>query len=180
MTPIISEIFDLFARFGAEGYGEDLSLEKHMLQSAALAQSQGAAGPVVVAALLHDIGYFLHADKGAEVSIHRDFEHESLGAAWLSRAFGEDVTAPIALHVQAKRYICAVEPGYFDLLSDASRISLALQGGVMNTDEVAAFAKHPHLEAALVLRRCDDLGKDVALHTRRVEDYENLMTASLR
>jgi [1-hydroxy-2-(trimethylamino)ethyl]phosphonate dioxygenase len=180
VTPIIGEIFDLFTRFGSEGYGEDLSIEKHMLQSAAMAQSQGATDSVVVAALLHDIGYFLHADDGAEVSIHRNFGHESVGAAWLSQAFGEDVTAPIALHVEAKRYLCAVEPGYFDRLSDASKISLALQGGVMDEGEVAAFARHPHVEAALILRRCDDLGKDVSLHTRNVEDYRGLLEAALR
>jgi predicted HD phosphohydrolase len=53
---IVSEIFDLFARFGSGGYGEDLSLESHMLQSAALAESLGAPPNLVVAALLHDIG----------------------------------------------------------------------------------------------------------------------------
>ena len=180
MTTIVSEIFDLFARFGSGGYGEDLSLERHMLQSAALAESLGAPSNVVVAALLHDIGYFLHDDSGAPVDAGRDFRHEAIGAAWLSRAFGEEVTAPIALHVQAKRYLCAVEPGYYDGLSDASRRSLAVQGGVMGEDETAAFAKAPAFEAALLLRRCDDRGKDVEGSTRTIEDYRGLMIDSLR
>jgi gamma-butyrobetaine dioxygenase len=178
MAVIIGEIFDLFARFGSRTYGEDLSLERHMIQSAAQAEALDAPTAVVAAALLHDIGYFLHADGGAWTG--RDFEHEALGAAWLSQAFGEDVTAPIALHVRAKQYLCAVEPGYLDRLSDASRLSLAVQGGVMSQDEATEFAKNPAFEAALLLRRCDDRGKDLAKQTPRLEHFRELLIASLR
>jgi predicted HD phosphohydrolase len=180
MTAIISEIIDLFARFGSGGYGEDLSLERHMLQSAAMARSLGASDSVVAAALLHDIGYFLHA--GAETSIDegRNIEHEALGATWLSSAFSAEVTAPIALHVEAKRYLCAVEPDYYDHLSQASRLSLTVQGGVMSPEEAIAFAAHPALEAAVLLRRCDDLGKDVRVPKGAIEDYRELLTATLR
>ena len=180
MTAIISDIFELFARHGSGRYGEDLSLERHMLQSAALAQSLGAPGNVVVAALLHDIGYFLHADGEASVQEGRDIQHEALGAAWLSQAFDEDVTAPIAMHVDAKRYLCAVEPDYFDQLSHESRRSLVVQGGIMGEEEAAAFAKAPGFEAALILRRCDDGGKDVSMSTQDLEHYRGLLTAHLR
>ena len=151
-----------------------------MLQSATMAESLGAPEKIVVAALLHDIGHFLPA--AGEVSVHkgRDIEHAGLGAAWLSRAFDEDVTAPIALHVRAKRYLCAVEPGYFEQLSDASRLSLAVQGGVMSVDETEAFAKEPAFEAALIVRRCDDRGKEVSTQTQDLESYRGLLTASLR
>lgn len=180
MSAIISEIFDLYARFGSGTYGEDLSLERHMLQSAAMAESMGAPGPVVVAALLHDIGYFLYADSEASWNAGRDFAHETIGAAWLSRAFDEAVTAPIAMHVNAKRYLCAIEPGYFDRLSDASRRSLAVQGGVMSEAEVEAFARLPAFEAAVILRRCDDLGKDVAAPTAGMDHYRELIKSYIR
>jgi len=180
MSAIIDEIFDLFGRYGSSGYGEDLSLEQHMLQAAAMAAALGGPDEIVVAALLHDIGYFLRADAGGPAEPGQDFEHEALGAAWLSRGFGEAVTAPVALHVDAKRYLCAVEPGYVAQLSDASRISLAAQGGIMGAEEVAAFAAHPAFHAALLLRRCDDHGKDAALAPRTLERYRDLMTASLR
>jgi gamma-butyrobetaine dioxygenase len=180
MSAIIDEIFDLFARYGSSGYGEDLSLEQHMLQSAALAESLGASSSVIVAALLHDIGYFLQADTGAVVEAGQDFAHEALGAAWLSRAFDEAVTAPIALHVEAKRYLCAVEPGYVDRLSEASQISLAVQGGVMSEAEATAFAANPAFETALLLRRCDDQGKDAASATRTLEHYRPLLTGCVR
>jgi len=151
-----------------------------MLQAAAFAESKGAGRSLIAAALLHDIGHFLHPDSETAIADGRDFEHEALGAAWLSRAFDQDVTAPIALHVQAKRYLCAVEAGYWDGLSDASRLSLTLQGGVMSDDEAAAFARRPAFEAAILLRRCDDLGKDVDMNTWTIEDYRPLLMACLR
>lgn len=180
MTVIVSEIFELFARYGSRQYGEEISLERHMLQSAAMAQDQGAPANLIVAALLHDIGYFLSVDAEASVDGGRNIEHEALGAAWLSRAFDTDVTAPIALHVQAKRYLCAVEPGYLEHLSDASRLSLANQGGAMREGEVAAFAKDPAFEAALILRRCDDGGKDAVKLTHGLGCFRELLTQSLR
>ena len=180
MTAIVDDIFDLFARFGSEGYGEDLSLEQHMLQSAALAQSLSAPPTVVAAALLHDIGYFLHADAGGAAEPGQDFEHEALGAVWLSRGFGEAVTAPVALHVEAKRYLCLVEPGYFDQLSDASKLSLSVQGGVMTKTEADAFEAHPAFDAAILLRRCDDRGKDMATETRPLATFRELLVECLR
>jgi len=180
MTAIVDNIFDLFARFGAEGYGEDLSLEQHMLQSAALAQSLGAPPSAAAAALLHDIGYFLHVDAGGRADSGQDFEHEALGAAWLSRGFGEAVTAPVALHVEAKRYLCAVEPGYFDQLSDASKLSLSVQGGVMSKAEAAAFEALPAFASAILLRRCDDRGKDMGAEVRPLRSYRTLLIECLR
>ncbi|MBC7951607.1 MAG: hypothetical protein H7Z12_07255, partial [Rhodospirillaceae bacterium] len=36
------------------------------------------------------------------------------------------------LHVDAKRYLCATRPGYFAALSEDSKRSLALQGGIFS------------------------------------------------
>jgi gamma-butyrobetaine dioxygenase len=178
VTAIVDEIFDLFARFGSGRYGENLSLGEHMLQSAMLAQSLGASDALVVAALLHDIGYFLH--RGEDADEEHDFEHEALGAAWLSRVFGEEVTRPIALHVQAKRYLCAVDRDYYAQLSDMSRRTLSLQGGVMREREACAFERDPAFESTLLLRRCDDRGKDTSARTPSLEEFRSLILASVR
>ena len=180
MTAIVDEIFGLFERHGSEGYGEDLSLERHMLQAAARARTLGASDSVVCAALLHDIGYFLHASTGAHTDAGIDFGHEAIGAAWLSQSFGPEVTAPIAMHVRAKQYLCAVEAGYLEDLSEASRISLAAQGGVMTPAQAAAFEQGPAFEAALLLRRCDDQGKEVSADVRPLASYRPLLRACLR
>ncbi|HWA30682.1 MAG TPA: HD domain-containing protein [Rhizomicrobium sp.] len=176
MTAIVDRIFELFAQHGFRGYGEDLSLEAHMVQSAVLAQQAGAGEALIAAALLHDIGYFLHPDSHDSIAEGRNIDHEALGAAWLSQAFGEEVTAPVALHVEAKRYLCAMEPGYHDRLSEASKLSLATQGGPMGEAEATAFEKHPAFEAALALRRWDDLGKDASLVSPALESFRDLLT----
>jgi gamma-butyrobetaine dioxygenase len=46
-----------------------------------------------------------------------DNRHSEQGAAWLARWSGPEVTEPVRLHVDAKRYLCATEPGYLELLS---------------------------------------------------------------
>ncbi len=177
---MIETIFSLFERFGAHGYGEALSLERHMLQTAALAEERGAADALIAAALLHDIGFFLDAENGAPTDAEPGRGHETLGAVWLARGFDEAVTAPIALHVQAKRYLCAVDLGYAARLSKASRLSLKVQGGAMTAGEAAAFEAEPAFAAAVLLRRCDDGGKDGDARTRPVGDYRRLLTDCLR
>src|SRR5690606_34508759 len=91
-----------------------------------------------------------------------DLLHEARGARWLARLFPPAVTGPIALHVDAKRYICAVDPTYHDSLSAGSQASLVRQGGPMGSDEVARFEANPAHVDAVRLRHWDDSGKDVA------------------
>ena len=59
----------------------------------------------------------------------------------------------------AKRYLCAVEPGYYERLSSASKLSIALQGGPMSEAEAAAFAAEPYAAKAVQLRRWDEAAK---------------------
>ena len=120
----VEEIGALFAGPGARDYlGEPVTIGSHMLQAAALAEAAGADPAQVAAALLHDIGHLRN---------ETDSRHGPAGADWLSQWFGEEVTEPVRLHVSAKRYLCAVEPGYFGLLSDESVRTLARQGGPMS------------------------------------------------
>ena len=81
------------------------------------------------------------------------------GSAWLAGLFPPAVTAPIALHVRAKRYLCAVDPSYLAVLSPGSVASLERQGGPLSADEVAAFEANPGWEDAVALRRWDDQAK---------------------
>ena len=54
--------------------------------------------------------------------------------------FNKDVVKPIKYHVLAKRYL-ARDKKYFNSLSDASKISLKLQGGALNKGESKKFEK---------------------------------------
>jgi gamma-butyrobetaine dioxygenase len=75
------------------------------------------------------------------------------------------------MHVDAKRYLCAIEPGYRETLSPPSLVSLALQGGPMTRGEIQAFRGSPHAAAAIALRRWDDAAKDPTLAVAGVDEY---------
>ena len=160
-------------------YDEEVSQLEHAVQSAVLARLEDGASEAIAAALLHDIGHFLMADAAQdERNRNRDLRHETVGANWLSHAFGPKVTEPVRLHVPAKRYLCATESGYWEDLSEGSKISLQKQGGPMKPTGVEAFAKLPACDAALELRRIDDRAKVVGLATPPVEDFaQDLLNA---
>lgn len=175
-SDVIDTIFEQFRAHGADAYlGEPVTLRDHMLQTAHAAEAEGAPAELVAAALLHDYGHLIHGgpEDAAEHGI--DTEHEEVGHRFLEAHFPPEVIEPVRLHVAAKRYLCATDPSYLDCLSDASKLSLELQGGPMSSDEVAAFEALPHHEAACRLRRWDDIGKDPAVETPPLEHYRAVL-----
>jgi len=144
----VDDVLDLLATWGADPYDEQLGQLDHALQCAELARRSGATDELVVAALLHDVGHLLALARGETFAPGVDDRHEATGAAWLTPLLPPAVTGPIAAHVRAKRHLAATDPGYLDALSPASRRSLAVQGGPLT-----------EAEAAVALRRWDDLGK---------------------
>ncbi len=108
-----------------------------------------------------------------------DDKHEALGAEWLSHHFGFEVVEPVRLHVAAKRYLCAVDAEYLARLSDASRLSLRLQGGPFTTTQTRKFAEHPCFEAAIRLRRWDEEAKIPQLPTPPLARYLDYARAAL-
>lgn len=177
MSPfhIIEEIFSAFATSGHRHYGESVTELQHALQCALLATQNNEDPAMIVACLLHDYGHLRHhlGEKSALAGI--DARHELIGASELAERFPEAVTEPIRLHVEAKRYLCHREPGYFDTLSEASVLSLELQGGVMNEPEAGVFELLPHSRAAIRLRRYDDGAKVADLPVPGLESYRRLL-----
>ena len=105
----VDEISRAFADRGGDAYGEDVSQLDHALQCAWLAQEEGAGDHLIAAALLHDYGHFFEGRGDAAERDGVDARHEVHGARALRRWLGPEVVGPIALHVAAKRYLCAVE-----------------------------------------------------------------------
>ncbi|MCB9379697.1 MAG: TauD/TfdA family dioxygenase [Acidimicrobiaceae bacterium] len=169
---VIDRIVDVFARRGAEEYlGEPVSMAQHMLQSAAAAEADGADPELVVAALLHDIGHFTGELGTYSPDATVDHRHEIEGVRALTGRMPQRVIDCVRLHVAAKRYLCAVEPSYFALLSPASVHTLELQGGPMAADEVAAFEAEPHHADAVRVRRWDEGGKDAGRDVPGLEHH---------
>jgi phosphonate degradation associated HDIG domain protein len=174
---VYERITSLFGRRGADAYfGEQVSMLEHSLQTAYFAREERAPPPLVVAALLHDIGHLVEDVPADIADWHEDAHHEEVGRAWLARYFGPEVSEPVALHVPAKRYLCATEPAYSACLSSASVLTLKLQGGPMSPVELAAFEANPHHRDAVAVRRCDDRGKLGNFRAPGLETYRDLVS----
>jgi phosphonate degradation associated HDIG domain protein len=154
------EIVELFACRGGMRYeGEAVSQLQHAWQCAQLARQARAPSALQLAAWLHDLGHLLTDMPGSPTLVGVNDGHEHVSAAALQPLFGDDVTAPIALHVEAKRYLVTVRAGYFERLSADSIRSLALQGGPMSNEEAEGFLARPFSREAIRLRAWDDMAK---------------------
>jgi phosphonate degradation associated HDIG domain protein len=171
----IDDIFTTFARRGGERYGESVTQLEHALQCADLAFEDGAAPTLVAAALMHDYGHLVGELGDAARDEDVDARHEVLGSAALAAWFPAEVRAPIALHVAAKRYLCAIDPDYEAALSPASTLSLRLQGGRFTPEEAARFERTRGFADAVRLRRYDDLAKVAGASTRPLEFFRDLI-----
>lgn len=178
----LAPLAELFEGAGAVEYlGEPVSMAQHMLQAGALAEAAGAPPHLVAAALLHDIGHFEgDAVTGRDLMGGNDNRHSHTGADWLGRWFGPEVTEPVRLHVAAKRYLCAVEPGYYEELSSASKYTLEVQGGVMSPAEAEEFAGLAGAGDAVAVRRWDEGAKDPLGVTPGFEHFVPLLGGLLR
>src|ERR1700722_10147503 len=189
MIAPVDRLAELFASAGAADYlGEPVTVAQHLLQAGALAAAVAAPPALVAAALLHDAGHLRGADpladetelSGRDLMAGTDNDHGERGAAWLARWSPAPAPEPVRLHVAAKRYLCAAEPGYFALLSPASVHTLSVQGGPMTAAEAAAFAAGPYAADAVAVRRWDDAAKDPAADAPGFDSYRPLLTALLR
>jgi len=83
------------------------------------------------------------------------------------------------MHVEAKRYLCAIEPEYLKLLSMASIWSLKLQGGPFTATESNEFNRRPFADEAAKLRRWDESAKIYGLQTPTLDHFGQYMEACL-
>ncbi len=175
---VVEEILAVYAARGAGAYfGERVSMSEHGLQAAHFAQAERAPEPLILAALLHDVGHLLEDVPDAIEDWRTDARHEELGARWLARRFAPQVCEAVRLHVPAKRYLCATDAAYFGMLSPASVHTLKLQGGPMQPAEIARFEQEPFHREAVRVRRWDDQGKVAGLKTAALGDYAGMIEA---
>lgn len=177
MRTKLDYIFNLYELHGNEDYiGEPVSQLEHMLQAGELARKEGQPDEVILAAFFHDLGHLLafegvvdHMEGFGVVS------HEKLGADLLRDAgFSEHVATMVESHVEAKRYLTFKYPDYYDLLSEASKATLDLQGGRMNYEEASVFEKDPLFDLKIKLRYWDDEAKSTESVGQSLNFYREL------
>ena len=160
MKLTVYDICQLYLKQGQVPYGnEGVSQLNHALQCATLAEAANQPNEMVVACLLHDLGHLLH-NYGMDATDRKiDDRHEHRAIPYLKSLFRPAILELIRLHVEAKRYCCAVEPTYWSQLSAGSKETLQLQGGIFSREAAQAFIAQPYAEAAVQLRRWDDHSK---------------------
>jgi phosphonate degradation associated HDIG domain protein len=163
------DLNDIVALYEAHGHrmyeGEPVTQLEHALQCAHLAESHGADAQLVTAALLHDLGHLVNDLGDTPTARGLDDRHECVAGPYLAGLFDDSVLQPIRFHVDAKRFLCATRPGYFEALSADSVRSLALQGGPFGPDETQAWLARPFAVRAVQLRLWDDLAKEAGRPT---------------
>ena len=179
MALTLAHLTQLLHEQGKNQYGgEAVSQLEHALQCAYLAEQADETAETVTAALLHDVGHLL-AKSGqtnpATASKGGDDLHQYIALPFLRGLFGSAVLEPIRLHVDAKRYLCATDPTYWNTLSEASKRSLVVQGGIYEPQQVHDFELHAFAREAVRLRRYDDLAKIEGAPTPALKHYMKIM-----
>ena len=178
MALSFDDIEPLFAAKGQRIFaGEPVTQLQHALQSAQLAEKNGADAALIVAALLHDLGHMVN-DQGETPTLRGiDDRHEYVALPFLRGLFDDSVLQPIRLHVDAKRYLCARGDGtingaqYWANLSAGSKRSLELQGGIFTDAEAQRFISQSHAAGAVSLRIWDDAAKVENADTPSIGHY---------
>jgi predicted HD phosphohydrolase len=145
--------------------GEAVDLWEHQLQTAEGLERLGADEELIVAGLLHDLGDGRVAESA----------HAPWAAALVRPLLGERVAWIIGAHADAKRYLCTTDPAYWETLSPLSKQTLIAQGGLMTAEELQQFRSHPLAEDAVLLRQCDDGGKDPGHQVQDPERFRAML-----
>ncbi|MEX3956666.1 phosphonate degradation HD-domain oxygenase [Trinickia sp. EG282A] len=168
----LDDIRALFQQHGDISYsGEPVTQLQHALQCATCAERENASDVLVAAALLHDLGHLLNLQGDTPTEHGIDDMHQYFALPFLRPVLPDSVLEPIRLHVDAKRYLCAVDDSYYERLSADSKRSLELQGGVFSREEADAFYRKPYASDAVRLRQWDDAAKDASIVTPDLEHF---------
>ena len=178
MQPIIKKIINNYKTNNSLYIGEQVTMSEHMIQSAMLAEKNKCTKSLVCATLLHDYGHFILDDPDKLVNKKKDGKHEDIAYQYLKKYFKKNVVEPIKNHVKAKRYL-ARNVKYYKILSPASKVSLHLQGGVMNDLEAENFEKNKFFKDSIKLRKFDEAAKKKDIKIKNIDEYKSILISNL-
>ena len=175
---IIEKIISNFKNNKSLYIGENVTIAEHMIQSAMVAEKTKSKDNLICSCLLHDYGHFIVDDPDGLVKNNQDGKHEDIGYEYLKNFFKKDIVEPIKHHVLAKRYL-ARDKKYYNRLSEASKVSLKLQGGVLSNKEAKIFEKDEFFKDSIKLRKFDEAAKKIGVNIKDISEYKNLLKSSL-
>ena len=175
---VVKKIISNFINSKSLYIGEKVTMSQHMIQTAMLAEKAKCDDDLVCSCLLHDYGHFILEDPDELVKLSVDGQHENIGYEYLKSFFKKEIVEPIKYHVLAKRYL-AREKNYFDLLSEASKTSLKIQGGALNHDESIKFEAQEYFKSSILLRKFDEAAKETDVKMKSIHDYQKLLTSKI-
>ena len=175
---IIDQIISSYSNNKSLYIGEKVTITEHMIQTAMLAEKNNCSSSLICSSLLHDYGHFILENPDDLVSKEKDGKHESVGYEFLKKYFIKDVVEPIKYHVKAKRYLTR-DKKYYQILSAASKVSLKLQGGIMDDKESKKFESNEFFENSIKLRKFDECAKKTGLKIKSINEYKNLLISKL-
>ena len=178
MVNIIDQIIFSFTNNKSLYLGEGLTISEHMIQTAMLAEKNRCSSDLICSSLLHDYGHFVVKDPNQLVTNQIDGNHEIIGANYLKSFFSNEIIQLILLHVDAKKYL-ARDKKYFNSLSEASKVSLKLQGGTMSDNEAKQFEQNKNYKNAIKLRRFDEGAKKQNIKIKDIKDYKKLLISKI-
>ena len=176
---IIEKIISNFKNNKSLYIGENVTISEHMIQSAMIAEKSKSKDFLICSCLLHDYGHFILDDPDELVRKNQDGKHEDIGYEYLKKFFKREIVEPIKNHVIAKRYL-ARDKKYYNKLSNASVVSLELQGGLLSRKEAQSFEKEAFFKEAIKLRKFDEAAKKVGVKIKDIIQYKDLLKASLK
>ena len=175
---IIDKIISNFINNKSLYIGEKVTISEHMIQTAMIAENAKSSNNLICSCLLHDYGHFILENPDKLVRKKIDGKHEDIGYEYLKKFFKKEVVEPIKYHVLAKRYL-AKKKKYFNSLSEASKISLKLQGGALNKKESKEFEKKDFFKQTIKLRKFDEVAKRTDIKMKSIIEYKNLLSSHL-
>ena len=175
---IIDQIISSYLNNKSLYIGEKVTITEHMIQTAMLAEKANSSSSFICSSLLHDYGHFILENPDDLINKKKNGKHEDIGYEFLKKYFVKDVVKPIKYHVKAKRYLVRNKK-YYQILSEASKVSLELQGGIMNDKESKEFESNEFFESSIKLRKFDEEAKKAGLKIKSINEYKNLLLSKL-
>ena len=195
LTEGINIVFDLYRDYGGHDYiGEEVTQLEHAQQCAHQASLEYPDNKeIILGAFLHDVGHLLsiHDSKCASNEKYIQFKnlslnglglvnHENIGADFLEKmGFPKSVSSLGRNHVLAKRYLITRDSDYLDKLSEASKETFKLQGGVLSDTELDNFELDGEHPIFLRMRHWDDMAKDLNFNYQHNIDFYRDMALNL-